>query len=347
MAQVFTSVRSRHRALRTSSRRMPSTRAWIAELGRADDLRLDGDVVADDVEHALRGARSRGAAAPAGARRAAPRWSRSRVRAYRRDSRDVSGKRAMSARDQHVRRGRSAARQRSSAASDIGSAGARLTSRSRAGASQEIVSRVERGQHRRPAGSRTMRRGARAPGDRAWHRDPVAWRATSTGSTDEGHAALVGRIAARRLDRLRWEVRPEVSFAVVRRARIDRPRRVASRPSGIAAWSSRSRSRSTSDRGDAPAPRRRRSPAAGSRRSASAGRASADARLLVLPDSSTPRRRVERHEAVPADAPIHCEARELARVAPCADRIDRWAAFPPLDEPSRRRVPVSRGGSVA
>ena len=51
MAQVLTSVRSRHRAFRTSSRRHALDAGMDRELRRADDLRLDGDVVADDVEH--------------------------------------------------------------------------------------------------------------------------------------------------------------------------------------------------------------------------------------------------------------------------------------------------------
>ncbi|HEY6608959.1 MAG TPA: hypothetical protein VI277_07185 [Candidatus Limnocylindria bacterium] len=112
---------------------------------------------------------------------------------------------------------------------------------------------------------------------------------------DEGHAALVGAVA-RRLESLGWEVRPEVSFAVYReQGSID-----------LVAWHRASGTllvtevkteltsiEETLRRHDTKV---RLAPDVVQERFG--WRPRRIARLLILPDASTPRRQVHRHEAV-------------------------------------------------
>ena len=163
----------------------------------------------------------------------------------------------------------------------------------RAGISQDVISFAELGRIE-DVSVRALRRHARALGAELrielWFRGAELDRLI-----DEGHAALVGAVASRLLS-LGWEVHPEVSFAVyAERGSID-----------LVAWHAASRTllvievktelaslEETLRRHDA--------------KVRLASRVVAEwfgwhpvrvARLLVLPDETTPRRQVQRHDEV-------------------------------------------------
>ena len=169
-------------------------------------------------------------------------------------------------------------------------------------------------------------------------------RASSTGVMDEGHAAL-GR---RRGSAARGARLGGPAGGLVRglsRTRIDRPRRVASGEQDTAGH--RGQDRAHVDRGDAPPPRREGAPGfativAGALRLAT----SAVARLLVLPDATTPRRQVRRHEAVLRTA-LSAARAGAARVASCAVGVDRRAGLSATYERVvvQGRPPSADGGS--
>lgn len=163
----------------------------------------------------------------------------------------------------------------------------------RAGVSQDLVSNIENGRI-----DGVLLRRLRAVG-RALDADVtigVWWRAGEIDRLlDEGHAALSGQIAVW-LERAGWEVRPEVTFAVrAERGSID-----------LLAWHAPSRTllvveikteltsiEETLRRHDAKA-----RIAAVVAAEQFGWRSRSISRLLVLPDTSTARRRVARHEAV-------------------------------------------------
>jgi transcriptional regulator with XRE-family HTH domain len=163
----------------------------------------------------------------------------------------------------------------------------------RAGISQDVVSLAELGRIE-DVSVRALRRHARALG--AELRLELWFRAGELDRLmDEGHAALVGAIA-QRLEGLGWEVRPEVSFAVyAERGSID-----------LVAWHAASRTLLVIEvkteltsieeilrRHDAKA---RLAAAVVAERFG--WRPARVARLLVLPDGTTPRRQVARHADV-------------------------------------------------
>ena len=160
----------------------------------------------------------------------------------------------------------------------------------RAGVSQDLVSLVERGRIE-DVSVRALRRHARALGGELqlsiWFRGAELDRLM-----DEGHAALLGAVA-RRLEALGWETRPEVSFAVFgERGSID-----------LVAWHAASSTllvievktelvsvEETLRRHDIKV--RLAAQVVAER---FGWRPQRVARLLVLPDDSTPRRHVRRH----------------------------------------------------
>lgn len=162
-----------------------------------------------------------------------------------------------------------------------------------AGMSQDLVSLVERGRIE-DVSVRALRRHARALGGELrlslWFRGAELDRLL-----DEGHAALLGAVS-RRLETLGWEVRPEVSYAVFgERGSID-----------LVAWHAASGMllvveiktelvsvEETLRRHDAKV--RLAARVVEERFGWKPRRV---ARLLVLPDDSTPRRQVRRHAAV-------------------------------------------------
>ncbi|MHB8891881.1 MAG: helix-turn-helix domain-containing protein [Candidatus Limnocylindrales bacterium] len=163
----------------------------------------------------------------------------------------------------------------------------------RAGISQDVVSLAELGRIEEVS-VRALRRHARALG--AELRLELWFRAAELDRLmDEGHAALVGAVASR-LVSLGWEVRPEVSFAVyAERGSID-----------IVAWHAASRTllvievkteivslEETLRRHDAKA---RLAPGVVAERFG--WRPVRVSRLLVLPEGTTPRRQVRRHDDV-------------------------------------------------
>lgn len=163
----------------------------------------------------------------------------------------------------------------------------------RAEVSQDLVSLVECG-HIEDVSVRALRRQARALG--AELRLELHFRGAELDRLlDEGHAALVGAVA-RRLEALGWETRPEVSYAVFgERGSID-----------LVAWHAASATllvievktelvsvEETLRRHDAKVRL-----AAKVVRERFGWQARRVARLLVLPDDSTPRRHVRRHAAV-------------------------------------------------
>jgi transcriptional regulator with XRE-family HTH domain len=159
--------------------------------------------------------------------------------------------------------------------------------------SQDTVSRTERGRIA-DVSVRALRRQAEALGGELrielWFRGPELDRLL-----DAGHAALVGAVAAR-LEGLGWELRPEVSFAVFgERGSID-----------LLAWDAGSRIllvievktelvsvEETLRRLDAKVRL-----AAGVARERFGWEPVRVARLLVLPDGTTARSQVRRHDAV-------------------------------------------------
>ena len=159
--------------------------------------------------------------------------------------------------------------------------------------SQDLVSLVERGRIE-DVSVRALRRHARALGAELrvelWFRGGELDRLM-----DEGHAALVGAVA-RRLEALGWETRPEVSFAVFgERGSIDLVAWHA--PSGtllvIEVKTELTSMEETLRRHDAKV---RLAAAVVEERFG--WRARRVARLLILPDASTPRRQARRHDAV-------------------------------------------------
>lgn len=159
--------------------------------------------------------------------------------------------------------------------------------------SQDAVSRIERG-FIDAMPLRSVRRVAASLG--ADLVVSIRWRGGEIDRLmDEGHAALVGAVAAV-LAASGWEIQPEVSFAECRESgSID-----------ILAWHAGSRTllvvevkteltslEETLRRHDAKV---RLAPAIAGNRFG--WRAAATSRLLVLPDLSTPRRRVRRHASV-------------------------------------------------
>jgi transcriptional regulator with XRE-family HTH domain len=164
---------------------------------------------------------------------------------------------------------------------------------SAAGVSQDLVSLVERGRIE-DVSVRALRRLASGLG--AELRIVLDYRGAELDRLlDEGHAALLGSVT-RRLEALGWEVRPEVSFAVYgERGSID-----------LVAWHPATRTllvievktelvsvEETLRRHDAKVRL-----AAGIVRERFGWDPVRVARLLVLPDATTPRRRVARHDAV-------------------------------------------------
>ena len=162
-----------------------------------------------------------------------------------------------------------------------------------AGVSQDLVSLVERGRIQEVS-VRALRGLARALG--AELRLELRFRGAELDRLmDEGHAALVGAVAGR-LEALGWVVRPEVSFAVYgERGSID-----------LVAWHPASRTllvvevktelvsvEETLRRHDAKVRL-----AADVVRDRFGWGPACVARLLVLPDDSTPRRHVVRHDGV-------------------------------------------------
>ena len=163
----------------------------------------------------------------------------------------------------------------------------------RAGLSQDTISLVERG---RIDGLSLRRLRAIAAALDAELVVTIRWRAGDLDRLlDEGHAALVGRVAAW-LEKLAWDVRPDVTFSIFgERGSID-----------LLGWHSAERTlivvevkteltsiEETLRRHDA--------------KLRLAGRIGVDrfgwqprrvARLLVLPNTATARRRVRRHEAI-------------------------------------------------
>jgi transcriptional regulator with XRE-family HTH domain len=162
-----------------------------------------------------------------------------------------------------------------------------------AGVSQDLVSLVERGRIE-DVSVRALRRHARAVGGELrlalWFRGAELDRLL-----DEGHAALLGAVAAR-LEALGWEIRPEVSYAVFgERGSID-----------LVAWHAGSGTllvieiktelvsvEETLRRHDAKVRL-----AARVVEERFGWKVQRVARLLVLPDDSTPRRQVRRHDSV-------------------------------------------------
>jgi transcriptional regulator with XRE-family HTH domain len=163
----------------------------------------------------------------------------------------------------------------------------------RAGVSQQTVSRVERGQLEalQVQTIRAVTRALQIDFDLG-----IRWRGGDIDRVaDEGHAQLVGRIAAI-LTAIGWDVRPEVSFAVYReRGSIDL---LAWHPGAriilvIEVKTSLNSVEETLRRHDMKV--RLASKVAAELFGWSARSV---ARALVLPDVSTPRRRVARHAAV-------------------------------------------------
>ena len=163
----------------------------------------------------------------------------------------------------------------------------------RAGLSQDVISLIENGRLE-DVSVRALRRVARVLGGDLridlWFRGGELDRLM-----DEGHAALVGAVA-RRLEALGWETRPEVSFAVfAERGSID-----------LASWHAASRTLLVIE-----VKTELTSIEETLRRHDAKVRLAADvvaerfgwrpvrvARLLVLPDATTPRRQVRRHDPV-------------------------------------------------
>jgi transcriptional regulator with XRE-family HTH domain len=214
----------------------------------------------------------------------------------------------------------------------------------RSGVSQDLVSLVETGRIEEVS-VRALRRLARALGGDL--RIELRFRGGELDRLmDEGHAALVGAVT-KRLDELGWETRPEVSFAVFgERGSID-----------IVAWHPGSRTllvievkteltslEETLRRHDAKVRL-----AAGVVAERFGWRIVRTARLLVLPDATTPRRQVSRHAAVlDAAYPLRGSALRAWLRAPSGS-ISGLAFLPPTSDGraaprvvSRRRITVAR-----
>jgi transcriptional regulator with XRE-family HTH domain len=218
----------------------------------------------------------------------------------------------------------------------------------RAGLSQDVISLVERGRIE-DVSVRALRAHARALD--AELIIELRWRAGELDRlADEGHAALVGAVAAA-LERHGWEVRPEVSFAVFgERGSID-----------VVAWHAPSSTllvvevkteltsiEETLRRHDAKVRL-----AAKVVEARFGWRARVVGRLLVLPEGSTPRRQVERHENVLRAAyPLRSGVLRDWLAAPAGSA--RGLLFLPVTSQdratsravSRRRVRPGRGDSA-
>lgn len=163
----------------------------------------------------------------------------------------------------------------------------------KAGLSQDVVSLVECGRIE-DVSIRSLRRHAHALG--AELRIDLSFRAGELDRMmDEGHAALVGAVA-RRLEALGWEIRPEVSFAVFREhGSIDL---VAWHPASATLLVIEVKTELTSIEETLRRHDAKVRLAARIVEERFGWRPRRVARLLVLPDESTPRRQVRRHEAV-------------------------------------------------
>jgi transcriptional regulator with XRE-family HTH domain len=166
---------------------------------------------------------------------------------------------------------------------------------------------------------------------------------------DEGHAALVDAVVGR-LAALGWEVRPEVSFAVYgERGSID-----------VVAWHAESRTllvvEVKTELTSVEATLRRHDVkvrlAAGVVRERFGWQPARVARLLVLPDGSTPRRQVARHDAAMRSAyPLRGRALRLWLAGPTGSVAGlAYMSFTNTDRAgqrptSRRRVTVQRVGA--
>jgi transcriptional regulator with XRE-family HTH domain len=218
----------------------------------------------------------------------------------------------------------------------------------RADLSQDVISLVECG-HVEDVSVRALRRHARAIGADL-HLELRFRGAELDRLVDEGHAALVGAVA-RRLETLGWETRPKVSFAVFgERGSID-----------LVAWHAPSATllvievktevaslEETLRRHDAKVRL-----AAGVVRERFGWRPRRVARLLVLPDDSTPRRQVRRRDdvlrvAYPLRGPglrrwLAAPSGSVAGLAFLAPTNDGRANRRPV---SRRRIRAPRGAGV-
>jgi len=203
--------------------------------------------------------------------------------------------------------------------------------------SQDLVSLVERGRIDEVS-VRALRRHAHALGGELrlslWFRGAELDRLL-----DEGHAALLGAVS-RRLETLGWEVRPEVSYAIFgERGSID-----------LVAWHAASGTllvieiktelvsvEETLRRHDAKV--RLAARVVEERFGWNPRRV---ARLLVLPDDSTPRRQVRRHAAV-LDAAYPLRGPSLRRwLADPSGSIAGLAFQAPTSDARTNRSPVSR-----
>jgi transcriptional regulator with XRE-family HTH domain len=207
----------------------------------------------------------------------------------------------------------------------------------RAEVSQDVVSLVERGRIE-DVSVRALRRHARALGGELrlslWFRGAELDRLL-----DEGHAALLGAVS-QRLETLGWEVRPEISYAVFgERGSID-----------LVAWHAASGTllvieiktelvsvEETLRRHDAKVRL-----AARVVEERFGWRPRRVARLLVLPDDSTPRRQVRRHAAVLGAAyPLRGPSLRRWLAAPSGS-ISGLAFQAPTNDARAKRSPVSR-----
>jgi transcriptional regulator with XRE-family HTH domain len=208
------------------------------------------------------------------------------------------------------------------------------------GESQDAVSRVERG-HMGDMPLRRVRSIARA-----LDADVVVslrWRGGDLDRlTDEGHATLLGRIAEL-LDASGWVTRTEVSYSVYgERGSID-----------LLAWHAESRTllvvevktELVSVEGTL---RKHDEKVRLARRIASerfGWQANSTSRLLVLPDLSTPRRHVERHDRVLSSAyPMRSAAIRswLRRPSVVDGRVSGLLYLSPTHRARGRRGPISR-----
>jgi transcriptional regulator with XRE-family HTH domain len=202
----------------------------------------------------------------------------------------------------------------------------------RAGLSQDVVSFIERGRFDRVSLTALRLVAAALEVDLALS---FHWRSGDIDRLfDEGHAGLVG-VVIRLLQALGWQVRAEVSYSEFgERGSID-----------ILAWHAPMRTllvvevktelvsiEETLRKHDAKA---RLAPKVA--REQLGWSAATTARLLVLPDLSTPRRRVERHEAL---LRVACPARGIA--------VRQWLKAPTGSISGLAFVqPAARGAAIA
>lgn len=205
-----------------------------------------------------------------------------------------------------------------------------------AGLSQDVISLVERGRIERVS-TKALRRHARALD--AELRIILDFRGADLDRlADEGHAALVGAVT-QRLAELGWEVRPEVSFSVFgERGSID-----------IVGWHADSRTlvvievktelasvEETLRRHDV-----KTRLAASVVRERFRWQPRAVARPLVLPEGSTPRRQVVRHDAV-LRAVYPARGADLGRWLAAPSGSMAGLLFQPVTTGDRRSLPSVR-----